>query len=279
MRRIDLNADVGESWGAWEMGHDAEMFDVITSANVACGFHGGDPLVMHRTLNLARDRGIGVGAHPGHMDLWGFGRRRIEGEDPADIEKLLIYQIGALQAMARAVGVPVTHFKAHGSLANATATDAALADASARAVLATDPGMIFVALPGTEQERAAARAGLRIAREAYADRAYNADGTLASRKRPGAVIHDADMAARRVVGMVREGRVATLDGPQIAVSFDTICVHGDNPHAVAMARAVRAALLEAGVTVAPMAAGVTAPPMAPGVTAPPMAAPPGGGGP
>ena len=253
MQRVDLNADVGESWGAWEMGHDAEMFEIITSANVACGFHGGDPVVMHRTLTLARDRGIGVGAHPGHMDLWGFGRRRIEGEDPADVEKLLIYQIGAIQAMARAVGVPVAHFKAHGALANATAVDAALADASARAVLATDQEMIFVALPGTEQERAAERAGLRVVREAYADRAYMADGTLAPRKMPGAVIHDADRAARRVVTMATTGRVEALDGTEIALEFDTICVHGDNPHAVAMARAVRAALVEAGVEVAPMA--------------------------
>ena len=254
MQRVDLNADVGESWGAWEMGHDAEMFDIITSANVACGFHGGDPQVMHRTLSLARDRGIGVGAHPGHMDLWGFGRRRIEGEDPADIEKLLIYQIGAIQGMARAVGVPVTHFKAHGSLANATAVDPALADASARAVLATDPEMIFVALPGTEQEHAATRAGLRIAREAYADRAYMSDGTLAPRRTEGAVIHDADLAARRIARMATTGRVETLDGGEIAAEFDTVCVHGDNPHAVQMAREVRAALFEAGLTVAPMAA-------------------------
>ena len=255
MRRVDLNADVGESWGAWEMGHDAEMFDVVTSANVACGFHGGDPIVMRRTLCLARDRGVGVGAHPGHMDLWGFGRRRIEGEDPADIESLLIYQIGAIRAMAGAVGVPVTHFKVHGALANATAVDAALADASARAVLATDPELIFVALPGTEQERAARRAGLRVAREAYADRAYADDGTLAPRKRPGAVIHDVALAARRAVRMATEGRVESIDGTELAVEFDTICVHGDNLHAVEMARAVRAALLAAGVEVAPMAAG------------------------
>ena len=252
MQRVDLNADVGESWGAWEMGHDAEMFDIITSANVACGFHGGDPVVMHRTLTLARDKGVGVGAHPGHMDLWGFGRRRIEGEDPADVEKLLIYQIGAIQAMARAVGVPVTHMKVHGSLANAIAVDAALADASARAVLATDPEMLYVALPGTEQEWAARRAGLRIAHEAYADRAYMADGTLAPRKMQGAVIHDADLAARRVVRMATSGRVEALDGTEVAVEFDTICVHGDNPNAVAMARAVRSALVDAGVEVAPM---------------------------
>ncbi|QIE56761.1 5-oxoprolinase subunit PxpA [Pikeienuella piscinae] len=253
MRKVDLNADMGESWGAWKMGHDAEMFEVITSANVACGFHGGDPLVMHETLRLAREKGVGVGAHPGYLDLWGFGRRRFEGDDPIEIEKLLIYQVGALQGMAKAVGVPVTHFKAHGALANLTAVDADMADATARAVLATDPDMIFVALPGTEQERAAARAGLRIAREAYADRAYAADGTLAPRKTPGAVLDDPETAARRAVRMATEGRVATIDGREIALEFDTICVHGDNLHAVEMARAVRGALTEAGVAIRPMA--------------------------
>ncbi|WP_341476690.1 LamB/YcsF family protein [Pelagivirga sediminicola] len=250
---MDLNADLGESWGAWTMGHDAEMLDIVTSANVACGFHAGDPLVMHRTLTLAKEKGVGVGAHPGYMDLWGFGRRRFADDDPAEIEKLLIYQIGAIQAMARAVGVPVTHFKAHGALANVTAVDAAMADAAARAVLATDPGMLFLAMPGTEQERAAQRAGLRVAREVFADRAYMADGTLAPRSRPGAVLQDAGEAAARMVRMVSEGRVATLDGPEIALEFDTICVHGDNPHAVAMARAVRAALTDAGIRLQPMA--------------------------
>ncbi|MCQ0093294.1 LamB/YcsF family protein [Roseovarius sp. M141] len=253
MREIDLNADLGESWGAWTMGHDGEMFDIITSANIACGFHGGDPLVMHRTLSLAKQKGVGVGAHPGYMDLWGFGRRRFVDDDPDEIEKLLIYQIGAIQAMARAVGVPVTHFKAHGALANVTAVNAAVADATARAVLATDPNMLFLAMPGTEQERAAERAGLRIAREAFADRAYCADGTLAPRKQPGAVLEDAEEAAARMARMVIDGKVATLDGPEIALEFDTICVHGDNPHAVAMARAVRRALTDAGVRLCPMA--------------------------
>jgi len=253
MRDIDLNADLGESWGAWTMGRDAEMFDIITSANIACGFHGGDPLVMHRTLTMAKEKGVGVGAHPGYLDLWGFGRRRFVDDDPGEIEKILIYQIGAIQAMARAAGVPVTHFKVHGALANATATDAALADAAARAVLATDPDMLFLALPGTEQESAARRAGLRIAREAYADRAYMADGTLAPRNLPGAVLEGAGEAAARMVRMVAEGCVTALDGTEIALEFDTICVHGDNPHAVAMARAVRAALTDAGVRLVPMA--------------------------
>lgn len=253
MRRIDLNADLGESWGAWQMGHDAEMLDIITSANIACGFHAGDPLVMHRTLMLAKEKGVGVGAHPGYMDLWGFGRRRFADDDPDEIEKMLIYQIGALQAMARAVGVPVTHFKAHGALANVAAVDAAVADATARAVLATDAAMLFLAMPGTEQERAAERAGLRIVREAFADRAYTADGTLASRKLAGAVLHDPDEAAARMVQMVTQGRVTTLDGQEISLEFDTICVHGDNPQAVRMAQAVRQALEAAGVDVQPMA--------------------------
>lgn len=254
MRDMDLNADLGESWGAWTMGHDSEMFDIITSANIACGFHAGDPLVMHRTLSLAREKGVGVGAHPGYLDLWGFGRRRFAENDPDEIEKMLIYQIGAIQAMARAVGVPVTHFKAHGALANLTAVDAGIADASARAVLATDPNMLFLALPGTEQERAAERAGLRVAREAFADRAYMADGTLAPRSRPGAVLDNADAVAARMVRMVTDSRVETLDGHEISLEFDTICVHGDNPHAVAMARAVRRALTDAGINLRPMGA-------------------------
>lgn len=253
MRHMDINADLGESWGAWEKGDDDALLDIITSANVACGFHAGDPLVMHRTLSRAREKGVGVGAHPGYMDLWGFGRRRFAVDDPDEIEKILIYQIGALRAMAGAVGVPVTHFKAHGALANVTAVNPAIADAAARAVLATDPGLIFLAMPGTEQERAAERAGLRIAREAFADRAYMTDGTLAPRDRPGAVLHDAEEAAARAARMVAEGRVATLDGPPIALDFDTICVHGDNPQAVGMARAVRQALEDAGIRVRPLA--------------------------
>ena len=252
MREVDLNSDLGESFGAYVMGNDAEMFDLISSANVACGFHGGDPLVMHKTLTLARETGVGVGAHPSVMDLWGFGRRRIEGEDPDDIERMLVYQIGAIRGMAHAVDVPVTHFKAHGSLANATAVDPGLAAASARAVRATDPNLIFVALPGTEQERAARQAGLRIAREAYADRAYDDDGTLVSRKREGAVIHDAEAAAARIVGMVKEQSVTSISGKEIPLAFETVCVHGDNPQAVEMARRIRAALVDEGVAIRPM---------------------------
>lgn len=252
MQQVDLNSDLGESFGAYSIGHDAEMFELITSANVACGFHGGDPLVMHRTLSLAREKGVGVGAHPSVMDLWGFGRRRIVGEDPADIERILIYQIGAIRGMAQAVGVPVTHFKAHGSLANASAVDRDLADACTRAVRAIDPEMIFVALPGTQQERAARDAGLRIAREAYADRAYDEDGTLVSRTREGAVIHDAEAAAERVVGMVKNRCVKAITGREIPLQFETICVHGDNPQAVEMARRIRAALLREGVAIRPM---------------------------
>ena len=252
MQQVDLNSDLGESFGAYVIGHDAEMFEVITSANVACGFHGGDPLVMHRTLTMAREKGVGVGAHPSVIDLWGFGRRRIVGEDPEDIERILIYQIGAIRGMAQAVGVPVTHFKAHGALANATAVDPGLADACTRAVKTIDPEMIFVALPGTEQERAAREAGLRIAREAYADRAYDEDGTLVPRKRDGAVIHDPEVAAERVVGMVKDRCVKTISGKEIPLEFETICVHGDNPQAVGMARRIRAALLREGVAIRPI---------------------------
>jgi 5-oxoprolinase (ATP-hydrolysing) subunit A len=252
MDQVDLNSDLGESFGPWVMGHDREMFEVITSANIACGLHGGDPLVMHRTLTLARENGVGVGAHPGHQDIWGFGRRLIAIE-PEEAEKLLIYQIGAIQAMARAVGVPVTHVKVHGALANQMAANRALAQAAARAVGTVDPTLIFVALSGTEQERAAREAGLRVAREVFADRAYEEDGMLVSRTREGAVLHDAAAAAARIVRMVREQAVTAITGREIPLSFETICVHGDNPAAVAMARQVRSALEAEGVAVRPMA--------------------------
>jgi 5-oxoprolinase (ATP-hydrolysing) subunit A len=252
IRRIDLNADLGESFGAYTMGNDEEMLQIITSANVACGFHGGDPLVMRKTLAMAKQYGVGVGAHPSLLDLWGFGRRTIQGESPEDIEAILIYQIGAIQAMARAAELPVTHFKAHGALGNAAAVDAELAMACARAVKATDPDMLFMVMPGNEMEKAGAAMGLRLVREAYADRTYDDDANLVSRKIEGAVIHDPQMAAQRVVQMVEEQAVTSIAGKKIPVSFETICVHGDNPSAVEMARSVRRALEQAGISLRPM---------------------------
>ena len=253
MKTIDLNSDLGESFGPYVMGNDAEMLKIITSANVACGFHAGDPLVMHKTLALAKENGVGIGAHPSFIDLWGFGRRPIQGERPADIEKILIYQIGAIQGMASTLGLRVGHFKAHGSLGNMAESDAEIAEACARAVKAVDPRMIFVVLPGNQLEKAGEKRGLRLAREVYADRAYNDNGTLVSRKLEGAVIHDPDIAIPRLVRMVEEQKITSITGKKIPVVTDTVCVHGDNPSAVQMSARIRASLTDAGFALRPLA--------------------------
>lgn len=249
---VDLNSDLGESFGAYVMGSDDEMLQIVSSANVACGFHAGDPIVMHRTLELARENGVGVGAHPSFYDPWGFGRRVIQGERPEDVEKLLIYQIGAIQGMAQALGLRVGHFKTHGALGNMAEADPDLAAACARAVKTLDRDMIFVVTPGNELEKAGERAGLRIAREVYSDRAYEDNGRLVSRKVEGSVIHDPDVAVPRAVRMLEEGAITTVSGRKIPVKIDTICVHGDNPSAVVLARRIRAALEDAGISVRPM---------------------------
>ncbi|MCG8510600.1 MAG: 5-oxoprolinase subunit PxpA [Rhodospirillales bacterium] len=249
---VDLNSDLGESFGAYVIGNDAEMLKIVTSANVACGFHGGDPLVMHETLTLAAENGVGIGAHPGFFDLWGFGRRPIHGERPEDVEKILIYQIGALQCMARSIGLKVTHFKAHGSLGNMAAIDPGLALACARSVRATDPDMIFLAMPGNKLEQAGEKLGLRVAREVFADRQYDDDGNLVSRNVEGAVIHDPEIAVPRIVRMVEDGEIVSVTGKRIPVNIDTICVHGDNPAAVTMSAKIRGALSVAGIAIKPM---------------------------
>jgi UPF0271 protein len=252
MARVDLNCDMGESWGAYTMGDDAAMLDIVTSANVACGFHGGDPLVMHRTLSLAREKGVNVGAHPSYLDPWGFGRRRFVGEDPADIEKMIVYQVGAIAEMARYVGHRIAHVKPHGTLGNAAQEDDALAATIARTVKAIDPELVLMVMPGGSLERAGEKAGLRIAREVFADRAYDDRGMLVSRKLPGAVIHDAHLAARNVLRMVQDGVVVSVTGKHVPVVADTVCVHGDNPAAVAMASELRKTLEQAGVDVRPL---------------------------
>lgn len=244
--RLDLNADLGEGFGSWRLGDDAALLDIVTSANVACGFHAGDPDIMVETVAAARARGVAVGAHPGFSDLRGFGRLRIH-ESPQRIERDIAYQIGALQACAALAGGRVTHVKAHGALANLSNEDATVAEALARAVAGVDPRLALVVMPGLAAERAGARAGLTLVREIYADRAYAVDGTLAPRGSPGAVIHDAGEAAARIVRMVGEGAVFTLGGRRLPVAIDTVCVHGDNPEAIAMARAVRSELERAGV--------------------------------
>ncbi|HXO91046.1 MAG TPA: 5-oxoprolinase subunit PxpA [Stellaceae bacterium] len=250
---IDLNCDMGESFGAWTMGSDAEMLDIVTSANIACGFHGGDPLVMFETVSRAKENGVGIGAHPSFFDVWGFGRRMIQGEKPEDIEKIVVYQIGALQGVARAVGHHVGHLKAHGTLANLAAVERPTALAIGRAIAAVDRELIYVVMAGTELERAAGELGLRMAREIYADRAYDDTGNLVSRKLPGAVLHDPEEAAARVQAMVREGAIISTSGKRIPVAIDTVCVHGDNPEAVAMAALVREKLEAARIALRAMA--------------------------
>ncbi len=250
--RVDLNSDMGEGFGPWKMGDDAAMLDIVTSANIACGFHAGDPVIMTETARLAAARGVAIGAHPSFMDLWGFGRRQIRGDSPADIEKFIAYQIGALQATAALAGHRVTHVKAHGALSNMASVEADLALAIGRAIKAVDRDLIYVVMPATELARAGEALGLRCANEIFADRAYMDDGTLMPRKLPGSMIHDKDFAAARVVEMVTDRALRSAGGKRIPISVDTICVHSDSADAVEMARAVKAALLAAGIAVRPM---------------------------
>ena len=252
--RIDLNADVGESFGAYEMGADAELFAVVTSANVACGFHAGDPMVMDRTVALAVRAGVALGAHPGHLDLRGFGRRAIAA-DPVEVEQDVLYQVGALAAFARAHGTRLRHVKPHGALYNQAARDQAVARAVARGVARAGRELVLVGLCTTETMREAAQAeGLRFAGEAFADRGYEPDGTLQPRRRPGAVITDPAAAAAQAVRIARDGLADLPGGGVLTVRAQTLCLHGDNPSALANARAVRRALEEAGIEVAALSA-------------------------
>jgi 5-oxoprolinase (ATP-hydrolysing) subunit A len=252
MTSIDLNCDMGESFGAYTIGADAAVMANITSANVACGYHGGDPGVMRRTVRLAREAGVAVGAHPGFPDLLGFGRREM-GMAAQDVEDMVLYQIGALAAIAKSEGLRLSHVKPHGALYNMAVTNKALAAAMARAVAAFDPGLIFFALPGSELARAANGVGLQVALEGFADRAYEPDGSLTPRSRAGAVIHDVDAVLARALRMVSDGIVIASDGSRLDMRIDTICTHGDTPGAQSLTRALRAGLERAGVSVAAVA--------------------------
>jgi UPF0271 protein len=245
---------VGESFGVYPLGCDAEVLALVTSANVACGFHAGDPSVIDRTVAEAVRLGVAVGAHPGYPDLRGFGRRPLQA-DPAEVERDVLYQVGALQAFARSHGVPLVHVKPHGALYNQAAADPRLAGAVARGVARAGRDLILVGLASSAPMReAAAAAGLRFAGEAFADRAYEPDGALASRALAGAVITDPAVAAAQAVRIARERSVLARDGSDVAVEAETLCLHGDNPSAVANARAVRQALEAAGVAVCPLRA-------------------------
>ncbi len=252
-RRVDLNSDMGEGFGRWKMGDDAALLDVVTSANIACGFHGGDPDQMAKCMALAVKNGVGIGAHPGFYDLQGFGRRRMDV--PHDtVANWCRYQLGAAQAIARAAGGTVRHFKLHGALSNMASSDPDMARACFRAALDIDPDIIIMVLAATAMEDVVRDLGCTWAGEIFADRAYNDDATLVDRSKPGAVIHDAELAARRVVDMVRAGKIITETGKAISTRIDTICLHGDEPSAVAVARAVREGLEGAGIEVRALAA-------------------------
>ena len=246
---VDLNADMGEGFGPWPMGSDAELLDVITSANIACGFHAGDPDVMAATMARAVKAGVGIGAHPGFPDLQGFGRRRMSLK-PDEVRHLVAYQLGAAQAMARLAGGNVRHLKLHGALANMAAEDVSLAKAAYEGALAVDPDIIVMVITATQQQAAVEQLGCRWAGEIFADRAYNDDCTLVDRSKPGAVIHDPEVAAKRVVAMVKAGGIIAESGQVIPAAVDTICLHGDGATAVKIAKAVRQALLDEGIELA-----------------------------
>lgn len=249
MATIDLNADVGESFGRWSLGDDAAMIGAVSSVNVACGFHAGDAGTMYAACLAAAQAGTAVGAHPGYRDLSGFGRRDLD-VDPGELTGEVIYQIGALQSLAQAAGTRVSYVKPHGALYNRIAVDPLQAQAVVDAVCAVDPGLPLVVLPGSVVEQLAAQAGLRSIAEAFADRAYNPDGSLVSRTQPGAVLTDLSEITDHVLRLAVDGKIQAADGTVIDVAADSICVHGDTPGAVAMGQAVCGALESNGVTVA-----------------------------
>ena len=249
MRLIDLNADVGESFGNWRMGNDEVVLGIVSSANVACGFHAGDPQVMAKTCEIAKRNGVSVGAHPGFADLQGFGRRPI-AMSAFELETMVAYQIGAFIGIAVRAGLAVAHVKAHGALYNLAEADGEVAGAIARAVKAVDPRLIMIGGTGSPMEGAAEAAGVRFAAEGFPDRAYADDGKLLSRKLPGAVLHDPAEAAAQAVRMAIEGKILTVGGKLLPAQVETLCIHGDEPTAAAVAGAIKVALAAAGAEVA-----------------------------
>lgn len=247
--RVDLNCDLGEGFGPWLPADDGSLLEVATSSSLACGFHAGDPATMRRTVRLALDRGVAIGAHPSLPDLQGFGRRDM-AISPQEAYELTLYQVGALHAFVHAAGGRLRHVKPHGALYNQAARDPGLADGVARAVRDFDPALLLFGLAHSELTAAGTRAGLAVVHEVFADRAYGPDGRLVPRGQAGAVIADPEAAAARVLAMVLEGRVQAVDGGWLPLQADSICIHGDHPGAVATARRIRAALEAGGITVA-----------------------------
>ena len=251
---IDINSDVGESFGAYTLGFDEEVFPHITSANIACGFHAGDPQIMRKTVALAKRQGVEIGAHPGFRDLVGFGRRNLDAT-PEEVRDDVIYQIGALQAFAVSQGLKLQHVKTHGSLYNMAVANPTMNEVLSEAVARVDPEMILVVIASADRKpllEMGKRYGIRVAFEAFADRAYQKDGSLVPRRLKGAVIEDQEVAAQRALKMATEGRVTAIDGTEIELKADTLCVHGDNPHAVQLVKRIREVLKAVDVDVTPM---------------------------
>lgn len=247
--QVDLNADMGESFGPWKMGDDTALLETVTSANIACGGHAGDPDVMAKTMGIALSKGVGIGSHPGFVDIQGFGRRRIT-MPLSSLQNSIRVQVGATLGMANALGATVRHVKLHGALGNMTSEDEAMAHGCYQAALSAHPDAILMVLAATAQERAARSLGAHFACEIFADRAYNDDATLVDRSLPGAVIHDAELAGQRMVDMVKAQAIITESGKRIETPIDSICCHGDTPEAVEIAASVRRALEAAGIRVA-----------------------------
>lgn len=248
MTKIDLNCDMGESFGRYTLGSDPDLMNEISSANIACGFHAGDPTVMRRTVRMAIEKGVAIGAHPGLPDLEGFGRRRME-LSPEEVFDMVTYQLGALQAFARQEGGIVRHVKPHGALYNMAAADKPLAEAIAAAVHAIDSSIVLFGLSGSELIHAGQQYGLKTAAEVFADRTYQEDGSLTPRSRPGSLIEDPSQAVGQVLQMVKKGTVTTVSGTEIQIQADTVCIHGDGAHALSFAQMLRAALREEKVSV------------------------------
>ncbi|MCB5200271.1 5-oxoprolinase subunit PxpA [Loktanella sp. TSTF-M6] len=248
-RSVDLNADMGEGFGPWPMGNDAALLDIVSSANIACGFHAGDPVTMGRTMDLALAAGVAIGAHPGFADLQGFGRRRIPLSGP-ELTHMIQYQLGAAMALAQARGARLAHVKLHGALSNMASENLEMATTCYRAALAVQPDLTLVVMPQTALEQAARDLGAATASEVFADRSYNDDGTLTDRSQRGAMIHDPQVAADRIVAMLRDGGITTTGGKLLRVPIDTICVHGDGDAALAIARQLAASLDAAGYKIA-----------------------------
>ncbi|MEM9395480.1 MAG: 5-oxoprolinase subunit PxpA [Pseudomonadota bacterium] len=247
-QHVDINSDMGEGFGPWKMGDDSALLDVVSSANIACGFHAGDPVIMARTMRMAQQNGVGIGAHPGFDDRAGFGRRRLRMSSE-ELKAMITYQLGAARATATAAGGSVRHLKLHGALSNMASEDAELARICYEAALSIDPDIVIMVLAATAMEDVVRDLGCAWAGEIFADRAYNDDATLVARGTEGAMIHDADEATARILDMLKDGAIIARSGKRIPTRIDTICVHGDSADAVTMARALRTGLEAAGVTI------------------------------